>query len=146
MKVFIGADHAGFEMKEYIEKHLNEKGHEVEDLGANSTESVDYPVFAEKVGKAVVGEEGSLGILVCGTGLGMCMASNKVNGVRAATCRTVEGAKLTREHNNANVLCLGARLQKEEDVIQIVDAFLATPFSGDERHKRRVDGIADLEG
>ncbi len=145
MKVFIGADHAGFEMKEYIENHLNGKGYEVDDLGANSTDSVDYPVFAKKVGKAVVAEKGSLGILVCGTGLGMCMASNKVDGVRAATCRTVEGAKLTREHNNANVLCLGARLQKEEDVILIVDAFLGTPFSSDERHQRRVDGISDLE-
>lgn len=145
MKVIVGADHAGFELKEKVKKFLGEKGIEVVDEGTDSTDSVDYPDYAEKVGKKVVSEEGALGVLVCGTGLGMCMAANKVKGVRAATCRSKEGAKLSREHNNANILCLGGKLQETGNALEVVDSFLNTPFSNEERHNRRIKEITDLE-
>ena len=124
--------------------YLNDKGYNVEDLGPYTPESVDYPTYAEKVGKAVVADKASLGILICGTGIGMSLAANKVKGVRAAACSEVYSAKLTRQHNDANILCLGARVIGIETAKMMVDAFVETEFEGG-RHKRRVDMIMALE-
>ena len=142
--IYIGCDHAALHMKNDIIGHLNDNGYNVEDLGPYTPESVDYPVYAEKVGKAVVEDEGSLGILICGTGIGMSLAANKIRGVRAAACSEAYSAKLTRMHNNANVLCLGARVIGIETAKMMVDAFVTTDFEGG-RHQRRVDMITALE-
>ena len=143
-KIYIACDHAALHMKNDIIGYLNGKGYDVEDLGPYTPESVDYPVYAEKVGNAVTEDKGSLGILICGTGIGMSLAANKVKGVRAAACSEVYSAKLTRMHNDANVLCLGARVIGIETAKMMVDAFVETEFEGG-RHQRRVDMIAALE-
>ncbi|MBE6682416.1 MAG: ribose 5-phosphate isomerase B [Ruminococcaceae bacterium] len=143
-KIYIGCDHAALHMKNDIIGYLNDKGYDVEDLGPYTPESVDYPEYAEKVGKEVVSDKGSLGILICGTGIGMSLAANKVKGVRAAACSEVYSAKLTRQHNDANILCLGARVIGIETAKMMVDAFVETDFEGG-RHKRRVDMIMALE-
>lgn len=142
--IYIGCDHAALHMKNDIIGYLNDKGYNVEDLGPYTPESVDYPVYAEKVGLAVTEDKGSLGILICGTGIGMSLAANKVKGVRAAACSEVYSAKLTRMHNDANVLCLGARVIGIETAKMMVDAFVETEFEGG-RHQRRVDMITALE-
>ena len=142
--IYIGCDHAALHMKNDIIGHLNDKGYNVEDLGPYTPESVDYPEYAEKVGVAVTSDKGSLGILICGTGIGMSLAANKVKGVRAAACSEVYSAKLTRQHNDANVLCLGARVIGIETAKMMVDAFVETEFEGG-RHQRRVDLITALE-
>jgi RpiB/LacA/LacB family sugar-phosphate isomerase len=144
MKIFTGSDHAGFDLRVRIVGHLRALGFEVEDLGTPSAESTDYPDWAAAVGRAVRDQSGSVGVLVCGTGLGVCMAANKINGVRAADVWSVEAARLSRAHNNANVLCVGARLVPEAAAFAIVDAWLDTEFEGG-RHARRVDKIAALE-
>jgi len=143
-KVFTGSDHAGFELRGRMVAHLRALGFEVEDLGSPSAESTDYPDWAAAVGRAVRDNAGTLGVLVCGTGLGVCMAANKIHGVRAADVWSVEAARLSRAHNDANVLCVGARLVTEAAAFAIVDAWLDTDFEGG-RHARRIDKMAALE-
>ena len=143
-KLFTGSDHAGFELRGRMVAHLRALGFEVEDLGSPSAESTDYPDWAAAVGRAVREHAGSLGVLVCGTGLGVCMAANKIHGVRAVDVWSVEAARLSRAHNDANVLCVGARLVPEATAFAIVDAWLDTEFEGG-RHARRVGKIAALE-
>jgi ribose 5-phosphate isomerase B len=144
MRIAIGADHAGFGLKEEIRKTLAELGLSVEDFGTKSSDSVDYPDFAEKVARLVAAGEFDRGILVCGTGIGMAIAANKIPGIRAATVTDVEMARLSREHNNANVLAVGGRILDRKRALEIVRAFLETPFAGD-RHQRRIDKITNLE-
>jgi len=144
MKVSIGADHAGFELKEKIRKLLSDQGIEVADEGTHSAESVDYPDYARKVAEAVAGNGTQRGILVCGSGIGMAMAANKVHGIRAAHVTSEQEARLSREHNDANVLTLGGRVLDEATALRIVQTFLNTKFEGG-RHQRRVDKIAALE-
>lgn len=144
MKIAIGADHAGFEEKEKVKKTLDRLGVEYTDMGTNSTESVDYPDFAQKVGEAVAAGEYDRGILVCGSGTGMAIAANKVPGIRAAVAWNEEIAKLSRHHNNANVLALAARFIPDEEQEKIVKAWLETGFDGG-RHERRVEKIEQIE-
>ena len=144
MKVSIGADHAGFELKEKIRKLLTDQGIEVADEGTHSAESVDYPDYARKVAEAVASNNTQRGILVCGSGIGMAMAANKVHGIRAAHVTSEQEARLSREHNDANVLTLGGRVLDEATALRIVQTFLNTQFEGG-RHQRRVDKIAALE-
>ena len=139
----IGSDHGGFALKEAIKKHLEERGLEYKDFGTYSAASCDYPVFGRAVAKAVAAGECRLGILICGTGIGMSIAANKVPGVRAALCSDCFSAEATRQHNNANVLALGARVLGEGLALKIVDTFLDTPFSNDERHVRRISMIEE---
>ncbi|MCY7345169.1 MAG: ribose 5-phosphate isomerase B [Pyrinomonadaceae bacterium] len=143
-KIAIGADHAGFEDKEKIKRQLDELGIEYEDVGTNSTESVDYPIYARKVAEKVSGGECEKGILVCGSGNGMQIAANKIRGVRAALAWNEETAQLARRHNDANVLSVPARMISPEEVGKVVKSFLETEFEGG-RHARRVDEISDLE-
>jgi len=145
MKIALGADHAGFELKEKIRQHLVDKGVQVDDRGTNSAESVDYPDFAAAVGEQVAAKKADFGILVCGAGIGMSMAANKVAGIRAANVHSEVEAQLSREHNNANVLALGARLLDESAALSIVDRWLNTSFAGG-RHNRRVEKISAIEG
>jgi ribose 5-phosphate isomerase B len=144
MKIALGADHAGFELKDQIKLHLQEKGVEVHDEGTSSPESVDYPDYARAVAHDVSQQRADLGILVCGSGIGMAIAANKVHGIRAAKVDTENEAELSREHNNANVLTLGARIVKPDEALRIVDKWLATQFAGG-RHERRVEKIAAIE-
>lgn len=144
MKISLGADHAGFELKQKIGKLLEQRGIQVSDQGTFSVESVDYPDFARKVGEQVAHQQADFGILVCGSGIGMSIAANKVPGVRAANVTTEYEAQMSREHNDANVLALGARVLDETEAMKIVDTWLNTKFAGG-RHQRRVDKIAELE-
>jgi ribose 5-phosphate isomerase B len=144
MKIALAADHAGFELKEKIRQHLAERGITVDDLGTNSSDPVDYPDYARVVGEEVADKRADYGILVCGTGIGMCMAANKLAGIRAAHVSSEVEAQLSREHNNANVLTLGARLLEESAAMKIVDRWLNTAFSGG-HHQRRVEKIGQLE-
>ena len=140
MKIALGADHGGFELKEKIKSHLLGKGFEVLDLGTNSTASVDYPKFGHAVGCAVVNKDADFGIVVCGTGIGISIAANKVPGVRAALCTNTTMARLTREHNDANVLALGGRIVGDVLALEMVDIFLSTAFEGG-RHSNRINSI-----
>ena len=144
MKIAIGADHAGYELKEKIKQRLAQQGVQVADQGTVSNESVDYPDFARKVGEKVAGKQADFGLLVCGSGIGMAIAANKVPGVRAANVSSEQEAQLSREHNDANVLAIGARLLDDQKAWNIVDKFLHTPFAGG-RHQRRVDKISEIE-
>ncbi len=144
MKISLGADHAGFELKEKIKKLLLQQGLEVSDQGTLSSEAVDYPDYARKVGEQVANHSADLGILVCGSGIGMSIAANKVPGVRAANVSSEYEAELSREHNDANVLTLGARLISDQNAFQIVQKWLETPFAGG-RHQRRVEKISQIE-
>lgn len=137
MKIVIGADHGGFTYKQKILEHL--KGYMVEDFGTFSDTSCDYPVIAKKVAHAVSSGEFDRGILICGTGIGMSIAANKIKGIRAALCGDTFSAHATREHNDSNVLCLGARVIGDELAIDIVDIWLKTEFSAQKRHQRRID-------
>ncbi|VEU80245.1 ribose 5-phosphate isomerase B [Haploplasma axanthum] len=143
MKVVIGSDHAGYKMKENLKKHLKEKNVEVVDVGTNSEESVDYPVFGEKVGEEVVSKNYDFGIVVCGTGIGISIAANKVKGVRAALVHDTLTARLAKEHNDANVLAIGGRNTDFKEAEKIVDAFMDAEFEA--RHQRRIDLISDME-
>jgi ribose 5-phosphate isomerase B len=145
MKIAIAADHAGFALKERLRVKLAEQGHEVADYGTASTESCDYPDFAQQVGREVGQGRVDRGILVCSTGIGMAMAANKVAGVRAAPAQSEDEVRLTREHNDANVLTLGARYLDEDHASTLIHIFLDTEFTGG-RHARRVAKIAQLEG
>ena len=144
MKLYAGSDHAGFSLRRRLVDHLRARGHLVEDLGPETDASCDYPTFAAAVARAVRDEAGTFGLLVCGTGLGVAIAANKIRGVRAVDAWNVEGAKQSRAHNDANVLCLGQRLVPEAEAIAVVDAWLATTFEAG-RHARRVAQIAALE-
>ena len=144
MKIAIGNDHTALEMKEAIKAHLEVNGYEVLDLGTNSTDSCDYPVYGEKVGRAVVDGEADLGIAICGTGVGISLAANKVKGVRACVCSEPYTAKLSRMHNDSNVLAFGARVIGVELAKMIVDEWLNASFEGG-RHQRRVDMLMDIE-
>ena len=143
-KIYIGADSAGFTLKEYLKKHLMDNGFEVFDFGTDSEESCHYPIFASKVCEAVLSDSNSYGILVCGTGIGMSMCANKYNGIRAAVCSDTFSAKMTRRHNDANVLCIGARVVGSCLAEDIVDMFLSNEFEGG-RHKLRVDMMTEIE-
>lgn len=144
MKIALGADHAGFELKEKIKQKLTANGVAIDDRGTHSTHSCDYPDFARAVGEEVAAHGADLGILVCGTGIGMSIAANKVPGVRAAKVDTEQEAELSREHNDANVLALGARVIDDDAALKIVDTWIATQFAGG-RHERRVEKIAAIE-
>lgn len=144
MRIALGADHAGYELKARIGQYLQEKGIQVLDEGTHNGDSVDYPDLARLVAHDVRQHRADFGILVCGSGIGMAMAANKVPGIRAVSASTEKEAELSREHNNANVLTLGARLLEEEQAFAIVEKWLATPFAGG-RHERRVEKIAALE-
>jgi len=144
MKIAIGADHGGVDLKDAVKAYLIEQGHEVEDFGTNSNESCDYPIYGEKVGEAVSFGDCDRGIVVCGTGLGISMAANKVPGIRCAVCTNEFMAAMSREHNDANVLALGARVLGEGLAMRIVKAWLDTEFAGG-RHQRRIDKIHDIE-
>lgn len=140
MIIHLGADHAGLELKNTIKRHLEQRGFTVEDHGTYSPESTDYPLQAHTVCHAVLAAADNVGMLVCGTGIGMSMAANRHQGIRAALCTCEMHARATREHNNANVLCLGARVTGEGLALELVDLFLATSFSGG-RHERRLNLI-----
>lgn len=144
MKVALGSDHAGPDARRRIKERLQRAGHEVIDCGADGTASVDYPDFARDVARLVAGGTAERGILVCGTGIGMSIAANKVRGVRAAKCNDPEEARLCRAHNDANVLCLGARIVDPSVMDAMVDVFLAEPFEAG-RHQRRVGKMMDIE-
>lgn len=145
MRVAIGSDHAGFHLKNYLRDRLKNEGHEVIDVGANTPESSDYPDYAARVGRLVVSGEAERGILVCGTGAGICIAANKIPGVRAAAVSEPVTARLARLHNDANIICFGERIVGPELAADIVRVFLETPFSEGERHIRRIRKVADLE-
>ncbi|MBI2598342.1 MAG: ribose 5-phosphate isomerase B [Candidatus Diapherotrites archaeon] len=141
MKVFLGADHAGYKLKEKIKQFLEQKKIGFKDFGTNSTESCDYPDFAKKVATAVQKNKGSYGVLVCGTGTGTAIAANRFSGVRTVQATSEYLSKMAREHNNANVISLGARVTPEKDALKFVETFLSTAFSKEERHVRRVKKI-----
>ena len=145
MKIALGCDHAGFELKDKLKQHLADAGISVDDLGTNSTASVDYPDYALLVGKEVVSHKADYGILVCGSGIGMSIAANKIDGIRAVNAHNEVEAQLSREHNDANVLALGGRMLDDRTAFSIVDRWLATSFPGGERHKHRIEKIGALE-
>jgi ribose 5-phosphate isomerase B len=142
--IILGSDHAGFELKEAIKKHLEEKGLNCIDKGTHSTDSVDYAPIAVKVSREVLANEGSLGVLCCGTGIGISIAANKVKGIRAACCSNVFCAKMTRMHNNANIIALGGRVTDIDTAKKMVDIFINTQFEGG-RHQRRINQITAIE-
>jgi len=141
--IAIGSDHGGFELKKKLMEHLSERGLEYKDFGTYSSASCDYPVYAKAVANAVASGECDRGIIICGTGIGVSMTANKVRGIRAALCGDCFSAEATRQHNDANVLCMGARVVGEGLALKIADTFLDTPFSNDERHIRRISMIED---
>jgi len=141
--VGIGSDHGGFELKKEIIKHFEENNIQYKDFGTYSDESTDYPIYGKKVANAVVSGECEKGILICGTGIGISITANKIKGIRAALCHDVFSAKATRLHNNANILAMGGRVVGVGLALEIVDAFLNTKFSNDERHIRRINMIEE---
>lgn len=143
MKIYLGADHGGFALKQELQQLLVESGHEVEDLGTYDDSSVDYPEFGKAVARKTVVDPDSLGIVICGTGIGISIAANKVSGARAALCFTSTHARLARQHNNANILALGARTTGTEVAKDILNTFLTTDFEGG-RHERRVGQLDDI--
>ncbi|MFA7326045.1 MAG: ribose 5-phosphate isomerase B [Ignavibacteriae bacterium HGW-Ignavibacteriae-4] len=145
MKIALASDHAGFELKEILIKELEEKGHNVSDYGTYSNESIDYADFAYVAARSVAEHNYNFGIIICGSGVGVSITANKVNGIRAANCCNNEIAALARQHNDANILCLGARFVTVEDAIEMVDTFMNTKFEGG-RHQRRIEKIHDLTG
>ena len=144
MKIVIGNDHAAVELKFIIKEHLEAKGHEVINVGANTTESVDYPAIGEKTGRMVAAGEADCGVLICGTGVGISIAANKVKGVRAAVCSEPVSAALTKKHNNANIIAFGARIVGIEMAKAIVDAWLDAEYEGG-RHQTRIDMMMEIE-
>lgn len=144
--IALGCDHGGINLKTAIIKYLDEHNIEYKDFGCYTDDSVDYPIYAYKVAKAVANKEFELGILCCGTGIGISIAANKVKGIRAAVVSNEFGAEMTRRHNDANILCMGGRVTSEEDAVRFADIFINTPFSSDEeRHTRRVQMLRDIE-
>ncbi len=144
MKIAMGNDHTAVELKTIIKEFVEEKGYEVLDLGTNSSESCDYPVYGEKVGKAVASGQADLGIVICGTGVGISLAANKVKGIRACVCSEPYTAKLSRMHNNSNVLAFGARVVGSEMAKMITEEWLNASYEGG-RHQRRVDMLMEIE-
>ena len=144
MKIVVGCDHAAYELKEAIKAKLIGEGHEVIDVGCDSTESVDYPKYGHAVGRTVASGEAERGIAVCGSGIGISIACNKVPGIRAALCTSVEMAEMCRRHNNANVVCMGARMIRQELAFDIIDKWMTTDFEGG-KHLRRINEIEDLD-
>ena len=142
--LYLGADHGGFELKESIKHYLDDKGIKYVDCGTHSAESVDYALIAKKTCDKIIENKDNMGILCCGTGIGISMAANKVNGIRAACCSDYFSAKYTRLHNNANVLCMGGRVVGSGLACELVDVFLNTGFEGG-RHQRRIDQLTDIE-
>ncbi|MEU4740839.1 ribose-5-phosphate isomerase [Actinosynnema sp. NPDC023658] len=146
MRVYLGSDHAGFELKTHLVKHLTDAGHEVVDVGPAVYDAEDdYPPFCIEAARRVVADEGSLGVVIGGSGNGEQIAANKVPGARAALAYSVETAKLAREHNDAQLIGIGGRMHSTEEAFAIVDAFLATSFSGEERHARRIAILGEYE-
>jgi ribose 5-phosphate isomerase B len=145
LKIALGSDHGGFALKESIRAYLTQQGYEVEDFGTYNTDSCDYPTYALKAALAVSNGECDRGILVCSTGIGISIAANKVHGIRAALCGDLLSAKLTREHNNTNVLALGSFIVGEKLAFAIADTWLGTPFSNEARHQKRIDAITEIE-
>lgn len=141
--IAVGSDHAGYEMKEILKKHLIESGYEVKDFGTDSDKSCDYPEFAHAVARAVACKDAEKGMLICGTGIGMSMAANKVKGIRAAVVGEEFSAQATREHNDANVICMGARVIDADKAVRLLDIFLNTPFSNGENHIRRIGKLEE---
>lgn len=141
--IALGCDHGGLDLMQEVKKHLEERKIEYKDFGTYTKDSCDYPVYARKVAEAVVSKECEFGILICGTGIGISIAANKVKGIRAALCNECFTAQATREHNNANILAMGGRVIGPGVALKIVDTFLDTPFSNDDRHIRRINLIED---
>lgn len=141
--IALGSDHGGYELKQEVKKHLDEQGIAYRDYGCDSTEATDYPVYAKKVANAIVNGECEKGILICGTGIGISIAANKVKGIRCALCSDCFSAEATRLHNDANILAMGGRVVGPGLALKITDTFLNTPFSGDERHVRRIAQIEE---
>jgi ribose 5-phosphate isomerase B len=139
--IAIGSDHGGYALKKALMEHLDKRGLAYKDFGTYSEASCDYPVYAKAVANAVVNGECDRGILICGTGIGVSMTANKIHGIRAALCSDCFSAEATRQHNDANILCMGARVVGEGLALKIADTFLDTPFSNDERHIRRISQI-----
>ncbi|MBZ2174933.1 ribose 5-phosphate isomerase B [Schnuerera sp. xch1] len=144
MKIGIGSDHGGYELKEYIKEYLYEEGIDYVDFGTNSLDSVDYPDYGEKLSRAVVSGEVDRGIAICGTGIGISIACNKVKGIRCALCENIYSARMSVEHNNANILALGGRVIGKDLAIEIVSTWLDSKFQGG-RHERRVNKISSIE-
>lgn len=144
MKIAFGCDHGGFIAKNAVLSYLKSKGHEVIDFGTDSEVSCNYPEFAEKVALSVVNKNCDLGILICGTGIGMSIVANKIKGIRCAHVTDLFSAEMTRKHNNANVLAMGARITSVEDIVKLTEKFITTEFEG-ERHELRVNMIKDVE-
>lgn len=144
MKIAMGNDHTAIDLKNTVKAHLEERGFEILDIGTNSTESCDYPVYGEKVGRMVAAGEADLGILICGTGVGISLAANKVKGIRACVCSEPYTARLSRMHNNSNILAFGARVVGDEMAKMITDEWLDAVYEGG-RHQRRVDLMMEIE-
>ncbi len=142
--LYIGSDHGGFSLKEYLKSYFEKNNIVFEDLGVYTQESFDYPIIAEKLCAEVIKDQNNRGILICGTGIGVCIAANKVKGIRAALCSDAYVAEMSRKHNNANVLCMGGRVLGNDKGVDIVKSFLSTDFEGG-RHLRRVDQIIKIE-
>ena len=145
MKIVIGSDHAGFEHKKKISELIASLGHDIIDVGTGDENSVDYPDYGEKGAKEICCGQAELGVLICGTGIGISMAANKVKGIRAAVCWNEETASLTRQHNDANTLCIGAKFITVGEALNITKVFLDTPASKDARHRRRIEKISSIE-
>ncbi|MBU1017781.1 RpiB/LacA/LacB family sugar-phosphate isomerase [Patescibacteria group bacterium] len=143
-KVVIGSDHAGYQMKEQIKKELGDQ-YEFVDVGPDSDNDVDYPIYAEKVGQQVALSPDSQGVVICGNGVGISIAANKVNGIRCGLAYSIDAARCARQHNDVNVVSVGGRSPMMDDPVEIVKTFLTTDFSGEERHTRRVKQIMDIE-
>lgn len=141
--IAIGSDHGGYQLKQEVIEHLKARGIQYIDCGSHSEESCDYPVYARKVADTILSKEAQLGILICGTGIGISIAANKIKGIRAALCHDTFSAKATKSHNDANILAMGARVIGAGLALEIVDTFLDTPFSNDERHIRRINLIEE---
>lgn len=144
MRIAIGGDHAGFELKGEVRRRLEAAGHDVEDFGTRTPEITDYPVYAHRVGRAVVEGRAERGVVVCGSGMGVCIAANKVPGVRATLAWNEENAALARAHNDSNVLCLGGRTMDHATALRVLDVWLETPFDGG-RHERRVEMLEKID-
>lgn len=141
--IAIGSDHGGYQLKKEVMEHLKSRGIEYMDCGAYSEESCDYPVYAKKVANAILEKQAELGILICGTGIGISITANKIKGIRAALCHDCFSAEATKSHNDANILAMGARVVGTGLALKIVDTFLDTPFSNDERHIKRIQQIEE---
>ncbi len=139
-KICIASDHAGFYLKEIIKDYLISKNISIIDLGPSNGDSVDYPIFAQKVSKRVKTKKSDMGILICGSGTGMSISANKIKGIRAAVCYNIKSTRLSREHNNANIICLGARFTKKIEALKLINVFLKTKFEAG-RHLRRINKI-----